>query len=115
MTALYLSCLDRAVLGHESDVVNLATAADRGPRLHDSAIALPLDHILGLGKCRTTALGGRQIAMVFAVGDSDSLDLSKQVPEVKFACQRLGSGPDDKSEQQNFQQRFHHGVPNSDC
>jgi len=79
-------------------VVNLKIAADRGPGPDDSATALPLDHIPGLGKCRTIALGDHQIATVVAVGDSDSLDLFKQVPEVEFACQRLRSGAYGKSE-----------------
>ncbi len=92
-------------------MVNIATTAGLGFSADDSAFVLPLDHFYGLGKCRTVALGDHQIATVVAVGDSDFLDLSKQVPEVEFACQRLRSGAYGKSEQQIYQQRFNHDVP----
>ncbi len=92
-------------------MVNLTIAAIPGSCADDSALVLPLDHFYGLGECRTVALGDGQTATVLAIGNGDSLDLSEQLTEVKFARQRLGSGAQGKSEQQNFRQRFHHDGP----
>jgi len=110
-TARDLDRLDPAVLGQDLDVVNFTTATGLGYSADNAALVLPPYHFYGLGKCRAVPLGDHQIAAVFAVGDSGSSDLPRQVAEIKFACPRPGSGRNCEREQQNYQQRFHHQGP----